>query len=116
MWKYNGVHRWMIRPLNAEVDLLSRVHGSVEEAIEIHYGETKPPEKETVIEDMPSATIEIPIDNPIQVHSRPIESRPVVHDSGDILIDLDDDVMEPQPTKDTQTSFSSFAGWMRGRK
>ena len=89
---------------------------TVEEAIEIHYGETKTPEKETVIEDMPAATIEIPIEDPITVQSRPIESRPVVHDSGDILIDLDDDVMEPQPTKDTQTSFSSFAGWMRGRK
>jgi hypothetical protein len=65
---------------------------------------------------MPAATIEIPIEDPITVQSRPIESRPVVHDSGDILIDLDDDVMEPRPTKDTQTSFSSFAGWMRGRK
>ena len=89
---------------------------TVEEAIEIHYGETKTSEKETVIEDMPAATIEIPIEDPITVQSRPIESRPVVHDSGDILIDLDDDVMKPQPTKDTQTSFSSFAGWMRGRK
>ena len=89
---------------------------TVEEAIEIHYGETKTPEKEMVIEDMPAATIEIPIEDPITVQSRPIESRPVVHDSGDILIDLDDDVMELQPTKDTQTSFSSFAGWMRGRK
>ena len=85
---------------------------TVEEAIKIHYEDAKPVEKEEVLEDMPIATIDIPI----EVVNRPIESRPVEHESGDILIDLDDDVVEPLPTKDTQTNFGSFAGWMRGRK
>jgi cell division protein FtsZ len=85
---------------------------TVEEAIKIHYEDAKPVEKEEVLEDMPIATIDIPI----EVVNRPIESRPVEHESGDILIDLDDDVVEPLPTKDAQTNFGSFAGWMRGRK
>lgn len=85
---------------------------TVEEAIKIHYEDAKLVEKEEVIEDMPIATIDIPI----EVVNRPIERRPVEHESGDILIDLDDDVAEPLPTQDTQTSFGSFAGWMRGRK
>ena len=85
---------------------------TVEEAIEIHYGETKTVEKEEVLEEVPAPTIEIPV----EVERRPMESRPVTHESGDILIDLDDDIVDSQSTKDTQTSFSSFAGWMRGRK
>lgn len=85
---------------------------TVEEAIKIHYEDAKLVEKEEVLEDMPIATIDIPI----EVVNRPIERRPVEHESGDILIDLDDDVAEPLPTQDTQTSFGSFAGWMRGRK
>lgn len=80
---------------------------TVEEAIELHYGDTKMPEKEDVLEDIPAATIDIP------VH---VVNRPVAHESGDILIDLDDDIIETKPTQDTQTNFGSFAGWMRGRK
>ncbi len=80
---------------------------TVEEAIELHYGDTKMPEKEDVLEDIPAATIEIP------VH---VVNRPVAHESGDILIDLDDDIIETKPTQDTPTNFGSFAGWMRGRK
>ena len=80
---------------------------TVEEAIELHYGDTKMPEKEDVLEDIPAATIDIP------VH---VVNRPVAHESGDILIDLDDDIVETKPTQDTPTNFGSFAGWMRGRK
>ena len=80
---------------------------TVEEAIELHYGDTKMPEKEDVLEDIPAATIDIP------VH---VVNRPVAHESGDILIDLDDDIIETKPTQDTPTNFGSFAGWMRGRK
>ena len=80
---------------------------TVEEAIELHYGDTKMPEKEDVLEDIPAATIDIP------VH---VVNRPVAHESGDILIDLDDDLIETKPTQDTPTNFGSFAGWMRGRK
>ncbi len=80
---------------------------TVEEAIELHYGDTKMPEKEDILEDIPSATIDIP------VH---VVNRPVAHESGDILIDLDDDIIETKPTQDTPTNFGSFAGWMRGRK
>lgn len=80
---------------------------TVEEAIELHYGDTKMPEKEDVLEDTPAATIDIP------VH---VVNRPVAHESGDILIDLDDDIIETKPTQDTPTNFGSFAGWMRGRK
>ncbi len=92
---------------------------TVEEAIKIHYEDTKVVDstsavntveedvvEETTIEEVASEPIEIPV----QI------SRPVAHESGDILIDLDDDIVEPQSSKDTQTSFSSFAGWMRGRK
>lgn len=80
---------------------------TVEEAIELHYGDTKMLEKEDVLEDIPAATIDIP------VH---VVNRPVAHESGDILIDLDDDIIETKPTQDTPTNFGSFAGWMRGRK
>lgn len=80
---------------------------TVEEAIELHYGDTKMPEKEDVLEDIPAATIDIP------VH---VVNRPLAHESGDILIDLDDDIVETKPTQDTPTNFGSFAGWMRGRK
>ena len=80
---------------------------TVEEAIELHYGDTKMLEKEDVLEDIPAATIDIP------VH---VVNRPVAHESGDILIDLDDDIVETKPTQDTPTNFGSFAGWMRGRK
>ena len=80
---------------------------TVEEAIELHYGDTKMPEKEDVLEDIPAATIDIP------VH---VVNHPVAHESGDILIDLDDDIIETKPTQDTPTNFGSFAGWMRGRK
>lgn len=80
---------------------------TVEEAIELHYGDTKMPEKEDVLEDIPAATIDIP------VH---VVNRPLAHESGDILIDLDDDIVETKLTQDTPTNFGSFAGWMRGRK
>ena len=80
---------------------------TVEEAIELHYGDTKMLEKEDVLEDIPAATIDIP------VH---VVNRPLAHESGDILIDLDDDIVETKLTQDTPTNFGSFAGWMRGRK
>lgn len=97
---------------------------TVEEAIKIHYEDTKTEDatssinniEETLIEEPESKPIEIPVELSLEVHSRPVESRPVAHESGDILIDLDDDVVTPHSTKDTQTSFSGFAGWMRGRK
>ena len=97
---------------------------TVEEAIKIHYEDTKTEDatssinniEETLIEEPESKPIEIPLELSLEVHSRPVESRPLAHESGDILIDLDDDVVTPHSTKDTQTSFSGFAGWMRGRK
>ena len=97
---------------------------TVEEAIKIHYEDTKTEDatssinniEETLIEEPESKPIEIPVELSFEVHSRPVESRPVAHESGDILIDLDDDVVTPHSTEDTQTSFSGFAGWMRGRK
>ena len=97
---------------------------TVEEAIKIHYEDTKTEDttssinniEENLIEEPESKPIEIPVELSLEVHSRPVESRSLAHESGDILIDLDDDVVTPHSTKDTQTSFSGFAGWMRGRK
>jgi cell division protein FtsZ len=84
---------------------------TVDEAIEIHYGEAKELEEkkqemeETMVEeDILSQPIDIPLHTVAQ---------PVVHESGDILIDFDD--MDDIKIDNTETTRSAF-GWMRGRK
>lgn len=78
---------------------------SVEEAIEIHYGETQHVEKTTIAEDTPSPTIDIPLS---------VHNEPIVHENDDILIDLDDEITKP--SDNSHSVSSGFAGWMRGRK
>lgn len=87
---------------------------TVEEAIEIHYADAKDvakvPEKEPdseVEDDILSRPIEIPLH---------VKSQPIVHESGDIVIDFGDDLEQPirEPEKARPTK-SSLPGWMRGR-
>lgn len=87
---------------------------TVEEAIEIHYAEAK--EYTKVVEKEPETVVEDDIlSHPIEIPLH-VKSESVAHESGDIIIDFDDD-LEPQNTSNTtKSNVSAFAGWMRGRK
>lgn len=87
---------------------------TVEEAIEIHYAEAK--ESTKVVEKEPETVVEDDIlSHPIEIPLH-VKTESVAHESGDIIIDFDDD-LEPQNTSNTtKSNVSAFAGWMRGRK
>ena len=82
---------------------------TVDEAIKIHYEDTKvvdPVEtKEEELQESPSQPVEV------QPH---INKQSVVPESGDIVIDFEDD-LDSKSTSDTTSGLSAF-GWMRGRK
>lgn len=84
---------------------------TVEEAIKIHYEEAKLPEN-VAEENVESNPLEANIDEtPLQK-----TPQPVVHESGDIVLDFGDDFDSPDSSDNSQTGLGGFAGWMRGRR
>ena len=83
---------------------------TVDEAIELHYGETK---------EAPVATEEKPAEQPLEQEQEttdvPLQitnNQEVVQEGGEIILDFGDSLGE---SNDSQSSFG-FAGWMRGRR
>lgn len=87
---------------------------TVEEAIEIHYAEAK--EFTKVVEKEPETVVEDDIlSHPIEIPLH-VKTESVAHESGDIIIDFDDDLELQNTSNTTKSNVSAFAGWMRGRK
>jgi cell division protein FtsZ len=83
---------------------------TVEEAIKIHYEDTKasePKEEREVTPQQVQQSIEEPT-----LTSR----KTIAQDSGDIIIDFGDELDTPTTSSNTHTTQSGFAGWMRGRR
>jgi cell division GTPase FtsZ len=81
---------------------------TVDEAIKIHYEDTKvadSAEKKEECPESPSQPVEVPLH---------INKQPIVPESGDIVIDFEDD-LDSKSTSDSTSGLSAF-GWMRGRK
>lgn len=90
---------------------------TVEEAIEIHYAPSPEASQEKA---EPAATTEklleddaisVPVEIPLHV-----TRQPIVHESGDIVIDFGDEIEVTKPAAKPTQSTNGFAGWMRGRK
>ena len=84
---------------------------TVEEAIEIHYGESKEntfaPEKPTeVVPPTPPAEV------PLQLN----DTQTIVQESGEIILDFGDELDASLSSNETNSGLGGFAGWMRGRR
>jgi hypothetical protein len=82
---------------------------TVEEAIKIHYEDTKTVEVKA--EDIEPQQAQQPIEESILINT-----RPVAQDSGDIIIDFGDELDTPKSSSNSQSTQGGFAGWMRGRR
>ena len=84
---------------------------TVEEAIKIHYEDSKETgslkEEVKPLEEVPTTPIDIPLQ---------INSHPIAQDGGDIVIDFGEELEMPKSSDNTQPNIGGFAGWMRGRK
>ena len=83
---------------------------TVDEAIELHYGETK--EAPVAAEEKPA---EQPLEQEQETTDVPLQitnNQEVVQEGGEIILDFGDSLGE---SNDSQSSFG-FAGWMRGRR